>query len=178
MLTAPSLRLHDLGRTCDSIPAHHKWSQWRWPSRAKRTSSIATYASRRSMPIEVQLRARRDRPSRNAEIAATVCAHLEKEHSSGASLAELASLVGVSPSHVSRAFRRAMGLPPHAYLALVRVRHACTLLSRGVPLAVVSHETGFFDQSHFTRTFKRIVGVPPVEYAREIGRQRLERRSA
>jgi AraC-like DNA-binding protein len=131
------------------------------------------------MPFEVQRpRAQRARIDRYAEIAATVCAHFEKQHPNGASLAELALLLGVTPCHVSRAFRRAMGLPPHAYLSRVRVAHACALLERGVSLAAVTHETGFFDQSHFSRTFKRIIGVPPGKYARHIEQCSPELRSA
>jgi AraC-like DNA-binding protein len=131
------------------------------------------------MPFAVQRPpAQRVRTERYAEIAATVCAHFEKQHPNGASLAELASILGLTPCHVSRAFRRAMGLPPHAYLSRVRVAHACALLERGVSLAAVTHETGFFDQSHFSRTFKRIVGVPPGKYVRHIERSSTERRSA
>lgn len=104
---------------------------------------------------------------RSVDIAATVCAHLEQHHAECVSLAELASLVGVSAYHVSRVMRRTVGMPPHVYLSHVRVRRAQALLANGASLSMVTHATGFFDQSHFTRTFKRIVGIPPGQYARE-----------
>jgi AraC-like DNA-binding protein len=65
-----------------------------------------------------------------------------------------------------RAFRRATGIPPHAYLTQVRVERAKTLLRSALPLAVVAQRTGFADQSHLTRAFRRLVGVTPGVFAR------------
>ncbi|MEO7964161.1 MAG: AraC family transcriptional regulator [Gemmatimonadaceae bacterium] len=121
---------------------------------------------------------RRAHVHHGALIATTVRDYLEEEHTRAISLAELATLTGVSSFHLSRVFRRTMGVPPHAYLSQVRVRRACALLERGVTVSIVTHATGFFDQSHFTRTFKRIVGVPPGEYARSISPHIADRQSA
>ncbi|HEX5830777.1 MAG TPA: helix-turn-helix domain-containing protein, partial [Gemmatimonadaceae bacterium] len=63
-----------------------------------------------------------------------------------------------------------VGVPPYAYLALVRVRRARALIARGHPLSSVTYVTGFSDQSHLTRQFKRVVGVPPGRYARAASR--------
>jgi AraC-like DNA-binding protein len=82
-------------------------------------------------------------------------------------LAELATLTGLSQFAVLRAFRAATGLPPHAYLNQLRVRRARRLLDDGLPAAEVAAETGFADQAHLTRHFKRVVGVPPAAYQRE-----------
>jgi AraC-like DNA-binding protein len=83
------------------------------------------------------------------------------------SLAELAALTGLSQFALLRAFRAATGLPPHAYLNQLRVRHARRLLDNGLPAAEVAARTGFADQAHLTRHFKRVVGVPPAAYQRE-----------
>jgi AraC-like DNA-binding protein len=83
------------------------------------------------------------------------------------SLAELAALTGLSQFALLRAFRAATGLPPHAYLNQLRVRHARRLLDDGLPAAEVAARTGFADQAHLTRHFKRVVGVPPAAYQRE-----------
>ena len=64
----------------------------------------------------------RVRDDRGLHIVATVRDYLEEEHARAISLAELASLVGVSAFHLSRVFRRTVGLPPYAYLSHVRVR--------------------------------------------------------
>ena len=82
----------------------------------------------------------------------------------GVSLADLAALADLSPSHLSRSFRREFGLPPHAYLIQVRVSRARTLLRRGMPVIEVATCVGFTDQAHLTRHFRRLVGVTPGHY--------------
>ena len=66
---------------------------------------------------------------------------------------------------MSRAFRAAYGLPPHAYLTNLRVQRARELLDAGLRPAEVAAHVGFTDQAHLTRHFKRVVGVPPGAYA-------------
>jgi len=63
-----------------------------------------------------------------------------------------------------RSFRKATGLPPHAYLRQLRVERARELLFRRMPLAEVALAAGFADQAHFTRTFKQITGTTPGRY--------------
>jgi len=92
--------------------------------------------------------------------------YLETHYGENPSLDELARLAGLSPFHLLRVFRRALQLPPHAYLTGVRIARAKALLAAGWPVARVATETGFVDQSHLTRQFKRLVGVTPGQYAR------------
>lgn len=110
------------------------------------------------------------RPRPTHMIVRSVRAYLEENHARVVTLAELSTLTGVSPFYLSRVFRAAVGVPPYAYLALVRVRRAQELIARGFPLSLITHEAGFSDQSHFTRQFKRVVGIPPGQYAAELRR--------
>lgn len=96
-----------------------------------------------------------------------VCDVLEARLSNPPSLSELADLTGLNQFALLRAFRGITGLPPHAYLNQLRVRHARLLLDSGLPAADVAVQTGFADQAHLTRHFKRVVGVPPAAYQRE-----------
>jgi len=79
-------------------------------------------------------------------------------------LAELASAAGLSVSRFATLFRQEMGVSPHRYVCLVRIRHAQRLLRKGVPPCTVATEVGFFDQSHLGRHFRRVVGVTPGDY--------------
>jgi AraC-like DNA-binding protein len=79
-------------------------------------------------------------------------------------LQELASVANLSPFHLSRLFRQAVGLPPHAYQTKLRLEHAKNLLAQGCGVGYVASETGFFDQSHFTQQFKRHYLVTPGSY--------------
>lgn len=82
------------------------------------------------------------------------------------SLDELANLVDLSPFRLLRAFRKQVGLPPHAYLNHVRVHQAKQLLATGQPIAEAAIATGFADQSHLHRHFKKMIGVTPGQYVR------------
>ena len=79
-------------------------------------------------------------------------------------LTQLALHVGHSPYHLLRVFTREIGMPPHAYLESLRIRHAQRLLSAGIPLVQVALESGFSSQSHFTTRFRRMIGVTPGQY--------------
>jgi AraC-like DNA-binding protein len=79
-------------------------------------------------------------------------------------LAELAAVAGLSRSHFIRAFRRATGLTPHAYLLDRRFRAATRLLERGEAPGDVAIACGFFDQSHLNRVFKARMAVTPGAY--------------
>lgn len=92
--------------------------------------------------------------------------YLHSHHARDLSLEELAAVAGLSPFHLVRAFRAAIGLPPHAYLLRLRLAHARTLLGRGVPAADAALAAGFADQSHLSRRFKRAYGYTPAQYTR------------
>ena len=78
---------------------------------------------------------------------------------------ELASLVGLSRYHFLRSFRRAFGMPPHAYLNQMRLVAAKRLLREGRSPGEAAAAVGFFDQSHLNRVFKRAYGITPGVFA-------------
>ena len=80
------------------------------------------------------------------------------------SLAELATLSGVSRFQLLRGFARETGVTPHAYLVQRRVRRARQLLADGQTPAQAAIQAGFADQSHMTRAFVRQLGVTPGRY--------------
>lgn len=73
----------------------------------------------------------------------------------------LADVAGMSAWHLLREFRKALGVPPHAYLVQRRVDLAKRLLLRGRPLRQIAIEAGYCDQAHLSREFRRFFGVPP-----------------
>ncbi|AOJ77399.1 AraC family transcriptional regulator [Burkholderia ubonensis] len=76
----------------------------------------------------------------------------------------LAAVAGLSVSRFTARFRSEVGLSPHRYLCLVRVRRAQDLLRAGLAPSVVATEVGFFDQSHLCRHFRRVLGITPRDY--------------
>ena len=67
---------------------------------------------------------------------------------------------------LSRAFKAAFGIAPHAYLVQLRLARARQLLASGQPPARVAMTLGFADQSHMGRWFRRAYGLTPAHYRR------------
>jgi AraC-like DNA-binding protein len=87
--------------------------------------------------------------------------HLDRHFDRDVALDELAQVAGLNRSHLVRAFRKAMGTTPHAYLLDRRYRAARRLLAAGESPAAVAVACGFCDQSHLNRVFKARMGVTP-----------------
>jgi AraC-like DNA-binding protein len=104
-------------------------------------------------------------PGREREAVRRAQGYIDEHFAEGVRLDDLARHVALSPYYLLRAFRAEVGLPPHAYLDSVRIRHAERLIAAGRPLAEVAAEVGYSSQSHLTRHFKRLVGVTPGHYA-------------
>lgn len=90
---------------------------------------------------------------------------LEADPAAPVTLDELARECSLSRFQLLRAFARAHGLPPHAYLLQRRLARARRLIRARVPLAEAAAAAGFSDQSHLTRCFTRQFGLTPGRYA-------------
>jgi AraC-like DNA-binding protein len=94
--------------------------------------------------------------------------YLEAHFAENISLAFLSRVAGLSSFHLNREFRRAYGLPPHAFQTQLRVARARKLLREGFSPATAAVETGFTDQSHLHRHFTRVVGVTPAVFRKNV----------
>lgn len=80
-------------------------------------------------------------------------------------LAELATIIRVSPPHFGRLFKQSMGVSPYQYVLKCRIQQAQKLLTEGkLTLGQIAQTLGFYDQSHFSRAFRKAVGVTPRQY--------------
>ncbi|MBD1907863.1 AraC family transcriptional regulator [Funiculus sociatus GB2-A5] len=90
---------------------------------------------------------------------------IEEHLAENLSIADLASVVHISPFHFARAFKTATGQPPHRYITHRRMERAKMLLSvTRLPVAEVAYRVGFSNQSHFTAQFRRATGTTPKGY--------------
>lgn len=82
------------------------------------------------------------------------------------SLRDVAAHFGLSPSYVSRLFRRYEGISLGEYLTKRRVQVACELLAgrAETPVKEIAAYCGFRDQYYFSRVFKASTGYSPTEY--------------
>lgn len=88
-------------------------------------------------------------------------AHLDRE----LTLAELAGVACLSPCHLSRSFKQAVGIGPQRYMVRRRVERAKAMLRHSdASLASIAATVGFADQSHFTAAFRQEVGTTPGRF--------------
>jgi AraC family transcriptional regulator len=81
------------------------------------------------------------------------------------SLEDIALAVNRSASHVSRQFRVSLGVPPHQYLLVMRIKHAQhLLLTTSESIAEIAFACGFSHQEHLTRMFRRWCDTTPATF--------------
>jgi AraC-like DNA-binding protein len=107
-----------------------------------------------------------ERPGRAHPAASRAAEYLQAHYAEEVPLQALAQVARLSPFHLARVFRAAIGLPPHAYQTQLRLAHARKLLARGFDVGRVAQQVGFFDQSHFAQHFRRYFYVKPSSYGK------------
>ena len=76
-------------------------------------------------------------------------------------LETMAREAALSTVALNDAFKRATGLPPHAFLLDCRLRKGCDLLRAGDSVGSVSRRLGFSSPRHFATALKRATGRSP-----------------
>ncbi len=83
----------------------------------------------------------------------------------------ISQAVGVSPSYLSRLFKKEMGVCISEYIRQKKIETAVNLL-RYSPYSMVdiANRLSFSSQSHFIQTFKRVIGITPLKYREKYGK--------
>jgi len=90
---------------------------------------------------------------------------LTAEYSERLTLDDLSREAGVHPVHLSRVFRKCLGVGIGEHVHRLRIRAACEqMLTPEISMAEISVAAGFADQSHFTRAFRRATGMTPAAF--------------
>jgi AraC-like DNA-binding protein len=96
-----------------------------------------------------------------------VTAYMQAHMQETISLDTLASIAGLSTYHFCRMFKQSTGMPPHRYLAQMRIDRAKELLKQtGTPIGDIAFGTGFGSASQFSHFFRKHAGCTPQEYRR------------
>lgn len=95
-----------------------------------------------------------------------IFAHIEDHLDDPLSVEQLAELVDLSESCLSRTFKQATGLTTCEYVRRQRVQRAKDLLLNNEQLSLVdiALRVGFADQPHMTRQFKQVTGISPAAF--------------
>ncbi|WP_431256709.1 helix-turn-helix transcriptional regulator [Roseateles chitinivorans] len=102
-------------------------------------------------------------PAPRQDERARAAAHcIETRSAEALTLDDVAHAAGLSPFHLLRVFRRAIGVTPHQYLIRQRLMHALHLLrDTRRPVTDVAYDSGWADLSNFNRAFRREFGCSP-----------------
>lgn len=99
---------------------------------------------------------------------------IDAHFADGWRVADYAAALSVSPTHLARLVRQAMGQPPGQVLAERILREARRLLTfTNLPVAQIGYALGYSDPAYFSRVFTRGAGLSPRAF-----RERIEGRAA
>jgi len=96
------------------------------------------------------------------------CRFIEKRVADGErfTLAELGSHCGLSPWHLQRQFRRAMGVSPHDYADQLRLARFRGELQQGEGVAAATYGAGYGSSSRVYERADGLIGMTPATYAK------------
>ena len=92
-------------------------------------------------------------------------AYIHEHLNQNLTLAELASVVYLSPHYFAHLFKQSTGRSPHQYVTHCRMEQAKRLLrQQELTIVEICQQVGFQNQSHFTRVFRQYTQTTPKVY--------------
>ncbi|MGN0243868.1 MAG: AraC family transcriptional regulator [Lachnospiraceae bacterium] len=93
---------------------------------------------------------------------------IDKQFQEPLSLDDFAEEIGISKFHLSREFKRYIGVPLNEYLITIRLNHSKELLKySALSVEEVAYNSGFHNVSHFINLFKKHAQATPLQYRKE-----------
>jgi len=97
-----------------------------------------------------------------------VVAHVESRGFGRVTVAEMASVVGLSESWFAAVFKQTTGETPLQWKLARRIEIAKQmLLENRHPVAEIADRLGFSDQAHLTKAFRQMIGETPAAWRRK-----------
>lgn len=90
--------------------------------------------------------------------------YIEEHADESPTLAVLGRCVGVSPHHLQRSFKRALGVSPRQYLESLKAQKYKDLLKNGRDLAGAGYEAGYGSSRGVYEGASRYMGMTPAAY--------------
>ncbi len=92
-------------------------------------------------------------------------AYIHEHLDQSLTLAQLSSVVEISPHYFATLFKQSTGFAPHQYIVKCRINLAKRLLARqNLTLVEICQQVGFQNQSHFTRVFRQYTATTPKAF--------------
>lgn len=159
-LASPADRLADR-----HVALHDLWAPGEVARLRDRLCSVA--AARRFAVLEEALMARLRWPRESERVVGVALAQM----TAGASVADVASAVGLSHRRFIEIFGRVVGMRPKLFMRVERFQRLLALAGRddGPRWASLAHRSGYYDQSHLIRDFHSFAGLTPGELLQQRG---------
>jgi YesN/AraC family two-component response regulator len=101
----------------------------------------------------------------HSDVIRKVIAFMKSNYRHEISLEELARAAYISPSYLSKIFKRETGYTINNYLSKIRIDESKKLMAdKTLSLLTICGMVGFEDQSYFSKVFKKQEGVSPAQY--------------
>lgn len=97
-----------------------------------------------------------------------VIRYIQVNYSGALSVDEIAKLLGLNRSYLTRLFKKSTGQSPQEYIFSYRMKQAASLLLESdQSVQYVAFSVGYSDSFTFSKAFKRYYGVSPRDYRLE-----------
>lgn len=112
-----------------------------------------------------RLTAQTNRLAGCSEVVRQAVRYIEQNYQSRISLAEVSRELSVSPSYLSRLFKKDMGINIVNYVNQIKMEKARELMNEGrLSLNEIALELGIQNYNYFYMLFKEIYGITPSDY--------------
>lgn len=97
-----------------------------------------------------------------------VMSWINRNYAKKITLTNLANIVHLSPSYLSKMFHEQTGVTITEYTTITRIRHACILLKEtSLPVKEIGERVGIGNYSYFCSLFRKKLAVSPLQYRRD-----------
>jgi AraC family transcriptional regulator of adaptative response/methylated-DNA-[protein]-cysteine methyltransferase len=139
------------------------------PSRRPRANQILLFVQPDAAEQAGFRACRRCRPrdtsaNSQARVVRRVCAEIEASPDGAVPLQKLAETTGLSPAHLQRTFRRAMGITPKQYADALRVTRLKSELRKGKDVTTAMHSVAYGSSSRLYEKSDAQLGMTPATY--------------
>lgn len=91
--------------------------------------------------------------------------YIEKNYQKGITLEDVADYVNLSPSYLSKVFKKELDINFSTYLTKRRIERAKELLENtDMPILNIAIELSYNESNYFSKVFKKVEGMTPSQY--------------